>query len=535
MMQPPQDSTLLQEPPANIPASTKNGIPSHHLPSSSTCASEPLPQIIYNFIGGKFMSDDSSHHSIHTDEWIINKSPATNQIISYIPASSDRHVQQAVDASKKCWRERSWRGLSEEERAQYLDKIANEIERRMDEFARAESLDTGKPFTLAKNMDIARAVSNFRFFAQAIRQSHTKAHLMSDKVINYTTRRPAGIVGVIVPWNLPIYLLSWKVAPALACGNCVVAKSSELTPLTANLLAEVVRDVKLPNGAFNLLHGYGRDCGRAIVAHPDINVITFTGGTATGRVVAELASRHFKKLSLELGGKNPFIVFPDCDLDKAIETAKRAAFLNQGQICLCASRFIVHESIHDQFVERLKKLTEETTKIGNPLDATTTFGSQISLEHLEKIEYYVKLAQHEGGTIVTGGKRPDLTQHDPQLKEGAFFTPTIITGLDYKSRTATEEIFGPVCTVHKFSTDEQALEMANHVDYGLCATLFTNNLTRAHRFSDELESGIVWVNTWLLRDLRTPFGGMKKSGLHREGGEYSLEFYSEDKNICINL
>ena len=284
------DQHGLTNPPANIPQSTNS------LPSSSS-------NVIRNFIGGQFINEE------YINEWIVNKNPATNEVISYVPCSKEETIQKAVDASVQCWKSKSWRGLSEEDRAKYLDLIADQIEKRIDEFALAESRDTGKPITLAKNMDVARAVSNFRFFAQAVRQQSTKAHLMSNKTINYTTRRPAGIVGIIVPWNLPIYLLSWKVAPALACGNCVIAKSSELTPMTAHLLAEVIEQVKLPSGAFNLVHGYGKDCGSAIVAHPKINVITFTGGTATGRVVSQMAAKHFKKVSLELGGKNPMVVF----------------------------------------------------------------------------------------------------------------------------------------------------------------------------------------------------------------------------------
>lgn len=510
----------LDLPPPNIPSSVKNGIPAEH-------AHVP---VLRNFIGGEYIEHD---HSTVSDEWIINLNPATQQLISYVPASTDKTIQLAVNASKECWEKRTWRGLSDEQRASVLDRIADAIEKRIDEFAAAESQDTGKPLTLAKNMDVSRAISNFRFFAQCIRQSSTHCHTTSERVINYTSRKAAGIVGIIVPWNLPIYLLSWKVAPALACGNCVVAKSSEFTPTTAHLLASVMNEAGVPKGAFNLVHGYGKDCGRAIVDHPAINVITFTGGTATGRVVGELAAKHFKKISLELGGKNPMVVFDDCDMEKALETVKRSAFLNQGQICLCTSRILVQESIHDVFVERFKKIVEESTKVGNPASPSTTFGSQISTEHLLKIEYYVNLAKQEGGTIVTGGKRPVLD--DETIKTGAFYTPTIITGLDYKSRAATEEIFGPVCTVHKFKDEEEALRIANHVQYGLCAVVFTSNISRAHHFSDNLESGIVWVNTWLLRDLRTPFGGVKHSGVGREGGEFSLEFYSEDKNICINF
>ncbi|KAL9647008.1 hypothetical protein ABK040_013862 [Willaertia magna] len=509
----------LNLPPPNVPKSCKS-IPVEHLNDSSIF-------ILQNYINGEFQSNDNC------DEFIINKEPATNKILSYIPSAKEKVIQQAVDACKKCWKERSWRGLSEEERANYLDKIANKIEHDKQMWAEMEARDTGKPISTALQVDIPRAIANFRFFANAIRQSSTKAHLMSNKVVNYTSRRPSGIVGIIVPWNLPIYLLSWKVAPALACGNCVIAKPSELSPMTANLLAKTIHEIGLPKGAFNLVHGYGKDCGRAIVDHEAIKTITFTGGTATGRVVGELSAKHYKKVSLELGGKNPMVVFDDCDFEKAVETAKRAAFSNQGQICLCCSRILVQESIYEKFITKLKQLVEETTFIGNPLDVKTNFGSQISHEHLQKIEYYVELAKQEGGTILCGGKRPELK--DELIKDGCFYQPTIITGLKPNSRCSLEEIFGPVIVVHPFKTEDEALEMANLVSYGLSASVFTNNLSRAHRFSDELECGMVWVNTWLLRDLRTPFGGVKDSGVGREGGEYSLEFYSEDKNICIQL
>jgi aminomuconate-semialdehyde/2-hydroxymuconate-6-semialdehyde dehydrogenase len=330
-----------------------------------------------------------------------------------------------------------------------------------------------------------------------------------------------------------LYLLSWKVAPALACGNTVVVKPSELSPMTATKLAEVIDEVGLPAGVFNLVHGYGAEVGSAIISNRDINLISFTGGTKTGETVNRVAASQFKKVSLELGGKNSMIVFDDCDLDKAIEVAKRAGWANTGQVCLCCSRMLVHDKIYDEFTTRLAQELSKM-KIGDPSDPSTSVGSLISQEHRAKVEYYIELAKQEGGRVLHGGKRPSSLQ-GTQFEGGAFLEPTLIADLAPTSRSSTEEIFGPVVTVHRFSNDDEALEMANCVRYGLCATVFTNDLRRAHRFSDDLECGMVWVNTWLLRDLRVPFGGIKESGLGREGGKYSLEFYSEDKNVCIQL
>jgi len=352
-----------------------------------------------------------------------------------------------------------------------------------------------------------------------------------DGAINYTLRKPVGVAGLITPWNLPLYLLSWKVAPALAMGNTIVAKPSEVTPMTAALLAEVFDEVGAPAGIFNLVHGLGGDAGQAIVEHPDVKLVSFTGGTATGRRVAATAAPMFKKLSLELGGKNPTVVFADADFEEAVQGAARAGFANQGQICLCGSRLLVERPIYDKFVDALVKQVS-SLKVGNPSDPDTDIGSLVSLAHREKVESYVALAQEEGGTIAHGGKRPEL---EGGHADGAFLMPTIVTGLDANCRTATEEIFGPVVTVHPFDTEEEALTIANGVQYGLAASVWTSDLKRAHRFSAALDSGMVWVNTWLLRDLRVPFGGMKDSGVGREGGKYSLGFFSEARNVCIKL
>lgn len=503
-------------------------------------------QVVKNYIGGQFVEPLQK-------KYLINRNPATNEILAYIPRSMDEDVNLAVKAAKKAHLEGVWRRKTEQERSNVLMKIAAKLQENLDVLAALESNDNGKPVSLAKNIDIPRAVANFQFFAGAILHDSTGCHTTGMNSLNYTLRRPIGfnqqtfffctqkilnfcigICGLITPWNLPLYLLTWKVAPALACGNTVVAKCSELTPLTCNFLAQICDQVEeLPKGVINFVYGYGRECGNAIVSHPDVNLISFTGGTQTGRVVGSIASQGFKKLSLELGGKNSLLIMDDCNIDTAVTLAKRACFTNQGEICLCASRVLVQESIYDEFVDKFKKIVQ-SIKIGDPKDGNSEMGPLISLAHREKIEFYVELAKHEGGQILTGGERP-IFENQEHLKQGAFYKPTVIANLSPTSRTSTEEIFGPVVVVHKFKTDEEALEIANNVKYGLCASLCTTNLNRAHKMSENLEVGIVWINTWLNRDLRTPFGGVKQSGVGREGGKYSLEFYSEEKNVCISL
>ncbi len=477
---------------------------------------------VHNFIGGEFLPSASG-------ETLPNLDPARNETLALIPRSNAADVQVAVQAANSA-RAAAWGKSSDAERADLLERIANRIEARLDDFAELESRDTGKPISLAKSVDIPRAIANFRFFAGAVRHQSTSCHPMQG-ALNYTLRRPVGTFGLITPWNLPLYLLSWKTAPAIAMGNAVIAKPSELTPLTATALAEVFKDVDAPAGVFNLVHGLGAEAGQAIVEHEQIQGISFTGGTMTGGRVAATAAPMFKKLSLELGGKNPTVVFADCDFETTVEGVVRAAFANQGQVCLCGSRLLIerpiYERFRDAFVERVKAL-----KPGNPQDPATSFGSLISLGHRDKVESYAKLAIEEGGTILCGGKRPQL---DGEFSEGAFFEPTVVEGLGPNSRCSTEEIFGPLVTLHPFDTEEEALEIANGVRYGLAASVWTTNLSRAHRVSERIESGMVWVNTWLLRDLRVPFGGMKDSGVGREGGRHSLEFFSESRNICIQL
>lgn len=458
-----------------------------------------------------------------------NRNPATDAVIGTIPRSGEADVADAVTAAGACL-EGSWGRSSTAERADLCDAVADAIEARLDELAELESRDTGKPISLARRIDIPRAIANFRFFAGAVRHSESAMHEMSD-AINYTLRQPLGIVGLITPWNLPLYLLTWKAAPALATGNAVIAKPSELTPSTASALAEIIDELGAPKGAFNVIHGLGAEAGQALCEHPGVNGVSFTGGTATGIKVGETCAKTFKKVSLELGGKNATLVFADADFDEAVAGAVRAAFTNQGQVCLCGSRILVERSIHDRFVEAFAERVS-ALKVGPPDAPDTDLGALISQSHRDKVESYIQLATEEGGSIAAGGKRPGLPL---PWGHGAFVQPTVVTGLSPDARTATEEIFGPVVTVHPFDDEDEAIDIANSVKYGLAASVWTTNLKRAHRVSAALQSGMVWVNCWLKRDLRVPFGGVKASGVGREGGKYSLGFYTQDKNVCIQL
>lgn len=461
--------------------------------------------------------------------WLENRNPATGAVIGAIPRSAAADVDAAVAAARAALAG-PWGRMGTTERARLLDAIADRIAASAERLARLESEDTGKPIALARAVDIARAEANFRFFAGAIRHEERPCHPM-DGHLNYTHRRPAGVCALITPWNLPLYLLTWKVAPALVMGNTVVCKPSELTPRTAAALAELAVEAGLPPGVLNVVHGLGPEVGAPLTSHEDVDLVSFTGGTATGRLVAAAAAPQFKKLSLELGGKNATVVFADADLDAAVAGACRAAFANQGQICLCGSRLLVERSVHDAFVERLVARAR-ALRIGPPGDPATEVGSLVSHDHRDKVEGYIALAREEGGTIAAGGVRPELPA---PWSEGAFLAPTVITGLPIDSRCATEEIFGPVLTVHAFDTEDEAVQMANAVRYGLAGSVWTRDLQRAHRVAQAIESGMVWVNCWLVRDLRVPFGGMKHSGVGREGGRWSLDFYSEPRNICVAL
>lgn len=457
-------------------------------------------------------------------ESIPNINPATGEQIAAIPRSSAEDVSAAVAAADAA-RAGPWGDMLPAARADMLDKIADALEARLEAFAQAESRDNGKPLWLARKVDIPRAVANFRFFAGAVRHDETGSQ-MTGTAINYTVRKPMGVVGLITPWNLPLYLLTWKTAPALAMGNTIVAKPSEMTPTTATMLAALMSEVGLPDGVFNVVHGLGPEAGAPLVRHPDVSAVSFTGGTATGRIVARDAAPMFKKLSLELGGKNASIVFDDCDFDRTVDGVLRAAFLNQGQICLCGSRILVQQGIYERFVEALTQKAR-ALQVGPPQEPDSFLGALISEAHRDKVEGYLTLAREEGGTVLCGGERPDLP--------GAFLTPAVVAGLAPTARAASEEIFGPVVTVHPFSDAAEAVDTANQVRYGLAASVWTRDLQQAHRVSAALDTGMVWVNCWLLRDLRVPFGGVKDSGVGREGGRHSLEFFSESQNICIQL
>jgi aminomuconate-semialdehyde/2-hydroxymuconate-6-semialdehyde dehydrogenase len=475
---------------------------------------------ILNFIDGEFIIP-------HSGKYIDNINPATGELIGRIASSESQDVQTAVDAASDSLK--SWSSLSMENRINWLNKIADALESNKELIAKTESRDTGKPISLARRVDANRSVSNFRFFAQ-FASEQTPMEFKMDDAMNFVHRKPVGIVGLITPWNLPLYLLTWKIAPALVMGNTIVAKPSELTPLTANLFASILQDIDFPKGVFNIVHGLGPSAGQAILEHPEIKAISFTGGTQTGRIVARTAAPLFKKLSLELGGKNATIILDDADLEVAAKGAARAGFTNSGQVCLCGSRILVDASVATKFT---KLLLDEVRSMrqGDPSDEDTDIGSVISIQHLEKVESYIELAKQEGGNILTGGKRPSFS--NSEITHGAFLEPTVIGGLSIDSRTATEEIFGPVVTIHTFENQEQAIEMANSTEYGLAGSVWTTDLERGKQFSKQIETGIMWVNTWLHRDLRTPFGGVKNSGLGREGGRWSLSFFSEMTNICV--
>jgi len=484
-----------------------------------TVRTEPIQ--INNFIDGRFVEPISGRY-------LDNIEPATGKPYSQVADSDTHDVDLAVAAAEEAFV--NWSKQPAAERSRFLLRIADLIERDLEKFARAESIDTGKPISLARTLDIPRAVANFRFFATAILHTESEAHITDNVAFNYTLRQPRGIAGLISPWNLPLYLLSWKIAPAIAVGNTAIAKPSELTPVTAFMLCEIVHEAGLPNGVLNVVHGTGPKVGAAITAHPKINTISFTGGTVTGKKVAEACAPLFKKVSLELGGKNPNIVFADADLDAAIAGSVRSSFANQGQICLCGSRVFVERSAYKHFVERFIDKASQL-KMGDPLDEKAEQGAIVNKAQLDKINFYVDLAQKEGGKVALGGSAPEPV--NDRCREGYFFQPTVITGLPVSCRTNREEIFGPVVTITPFDTEEEVINYANDCDYGLASSVWTQNLSRAHRVAEQINTGTVWVNCWLLRDLRVPFGGMKQSGVGREGGEEALRFFTEPKNVCI--
>jgi aminomuconate-semialdehyde/2-hydroxymuconate-6-semialdehyde dehydrogenase len=481
-----------------------------------------IPYHLENYINGYLIAPLSG-------KFIDGINPATGEVFTQVPDSNEKDVELAVRAAQQAFA--SWSVTPVEDRFKLLNRIAELIDGNLEALALAETTDNGKPLWLSRNVDIPRASANFRFFATGIMHFATESHHMEDKAVNYTLRQPIGIVGCISPWNLPLYLFTWKIAPALAAGNCVIAKPSEVTPVTAYLLSIICKEAGLPPGVLNIIHGTGPGCGEAIVRHPSVKAISFTGSTKAGERIASLAAPKFKKLSLELGGKNPNIIFADCNWDKMMKTTVQSSFANQGQICLCGSRILIEESIYEkfktEFLERVKKLT-----VGDPLTENISQGAIVSKVHFEKVMRCIETAKREGGNILFGGAALKL---EGRCANGYFIQPTVIEGLGDNCRTNMEEIFGPVVTLQSFKTEDEALQLANASDYGLSATIWTQDISKANRVAAKVESGIIWVNCWLLRDLRTPFGGMKNSGVGREGGWEALRFFTEAKNVCIQL
>ncbi len=479
-----------------------------------------IPWHLENFIGGYFIGPLSGR-------FIDNINPATGEVYAQIPDSDAADIDLAVKAATAAFP--SWSSTPAEQRFLVLNRIAALIDAYIDDLAMAETIDNGKPLWLSRRVDIPRASANFRFFATSIMHFAAESHSMEQKAINYTLRQPLGVVGCISPWNLPLYLFTWKIAPALAAGNCVIAKPSEVTPVTAFLLARICREAGLPAGVLNIVHGKGETTGEAIVQHPAIKAISFTGSTRAGARIASVAAPQFKKLSLELGGKNPNIIFADCDWKKMMKTSIQSSFSNQGQICLCGSRILVEASIYDRFK---KEFVEQVNllKVGDPLDEKSKQGALVSKMHFDKVMSCIQKAVKEGGTILTGG---NAVQPEGRCANGYFIEPTVIEGLGPSCDTNMEEIFGPVVTLQKFETVEEAIALANACNYGLSATVWTQDISKANLVAAQLEAGIIWINCWLLRDLRTPFGGVKNSGVGREGGWEALRFFTESKNVCV--
>jgi aminomuconate-semialdehyde/2-hydroxymuconate-6-semialdehyde dehydrogenase len=479
-------------------------------------------QKIANYVDGELIPP-------RLNRYLENEEPATGLVYSEVPDSDASDIGRAVEAAERAFS--AWAEAPLEERARLLHRLAELIKERTEALAHAESVDSGKPLSAARNVDIPRAAANFDFFSSAIQHFFSESHATGTQALNYTLRAPLGVVGCISPWNLPLYLFTWKVAPALAAGNAVVAKPSELTPMTAYLLSEICQEAKLPPGVLNIIHGVGAKAGQSLVEHPKVEAICFTGGTQTGARIAATAAPNFKKLSLELGGKNPNIVFADCDFERAVATSVRSSFFNQGEICLSGSRIFIERSIFDKFRDEFVRRTQ-SLRVADPLAEDCDVGALISENHLQKVLSYIGLAEEEGGRILTGGRQVHL---EGRCERGHFVEPTIIDGLSPYCRVNQEEIFGPVVTLTPFDHEDEAVEYANSTPYGLSATIWSENIERCHRMASRIQSGVIWINCWLLRDLRTPFGGMKQSGVGREGGFEALKFFTEPKNVCVYL
>ncbi|MEC0231746.1 aldehyde dehydrogenase [Paenibacillus alba] len=469
---------------------------------------------------------DGKHVSSHNQKTFVNMNPATEQIIGQVAEGGKTEIDWAVAAAKKAyyggWKHSKW-----SERAAILRRIGELILQRKDELAMLESLDTGKPLSLSTAVDIPRAAGSFHYFSNLISTLGTEAYPMEAGALNYVIRKPIGVVGLICPWNLPLLLLSAKLAPCLAMGNTVVIKPAEWTPMTATVLAQICKDAGLPDGVVNIVHGFGKDsAGEALTEHPDVSAIAFTGENHTGKQIMRAAAGNLKRLSFELGGKNPNIIFADCDLDKVVDTTIRSSFINQGEVCLSGSRIYVQRAIYETFLQRFAAKTREQV-VGDPLQAHTNIGALISKEHYERVLRYIDLAREEGGTIEAGGSRVK------GCEKGYFVEPTIITGVSQDSRVVREEIFGPVVTIQVFDTEEEVIRQANDSHYGLSASIWTSDVSCAFRVAEQIEVGLTWVNTWFLRDPRTPYGGVKESGIGRQGGMYSIDFYSDISTICM--